>query len=123
MLPQIKVKYPDGTAAKTETGVYYLKNNLSYELPTPRIVNSWSFAFIVPSTDFAISEYKKVGKLGFRDGSLVKSMSDRSLYVVSGSTLRKIVNPDWLMIMGLTEKDFVKVADSELFQKRGEDLG
>lgn len=121
ILPQYKVEYPDKIAVKSEDGVFYLSGTMRFLVPTERVVGSWSFPFIASTTEAALAGYRKAGKLGFRDGSLLRNGGN--LYVVSGGKRRRLSNPDWLTLLQLREKDFILVSDYEIsLQKEGEPL-
>lgn len=50
----------------------------------------------------------------FRNGSLLYSQSDGTMYLVSENKLRHITNPDWLGHLGFTHRDAVWVSEEEI---------
>ena len=66
---------------------------------------------------------KLVGKLGFRDGTLIKNISDGKMYLVSQNKRRHIVSPDSFDKYGLDRSKLIEVSDSEInMHDQGEDL-
>jgi hypothetical protein len=55
-----------------------------------------------------------VGKLGFRDGSLIKNIADGRIYLVSQNKLRHIVDPDSFTRYGLNRSNVVEVSEAEI---------
>lgn len=112
--PTFKVDYPSGIAISTESGVFYVRGNKRYKIPTDRIQKSWRFSQIVPSTEAAARHLKVSGTLGFRDGSHVVDISDMKHYIISESKRRHIVDPDVWMNLGLDPKKAVVVSAYEI---------
>jgi hypothetical protein len=77
----------------------------------------------VNATEAALSGIKLVGKLGFRDGTLIKNISDGKMYLVSQNKLRHIVSPDIFNRYGLDRSKLVEVSQNEIeAHDLGEDL-
>lgn len=112
-LPTQPTEYPSGTCVQTEKGYYYIRSGKKFRIKNLRILDSWGFERIVQSTEAAISNLKNGGTLGFRDGSLINSWADGALYVISESKKRRIVNPDYLDVLGVMREDFVDVSLEE----------
>jgi hypothetical protein len=72
------------------------------------------------ATEAALTGIKLVGKLGFRDGSLIKNLADGRMYLVSQNKLRHIVDPDSFDRYGLDRSKVVEVSDKEIL---AHDLG
>jgi hypothetical protein len=53
------------------------------------------------------------GKLGFRDGTLIKNIADGKLYLISQNKKRHIVDPDTFDIYGLNRSNIIEVSESE----------
>jgi len=88
-----------------------------------RILESWNFPSVIKSSEKALTNYRTAGRLGFRDGSLVRDIKDSSLYFISQRLKRKIENPDILFAYQLTEKDALLVSSDEInLHKDGEVL-
>jgi hypothetical protein len=56
---------------------------------------------------------KIVGKLGFRDGTLIKNIADGKIYLVSQNKRRHVVTPDSFAKYGLDRSSIVEVSESE----------
>ena len=68
----------------------------------------------VNATEAALSGIKLVGKLGFRDGTLIKNIADGKMYLVSQNKLRHIVDPDVFNKYGLDRSIIMEVSESEI---------
>ena len=75
--------FPSGIAVRTEKNVYWIKDGKRFRLISERAVQSWAFT-IVHATEAALSGSKVVGKLGFRDGTLIKNIADGKIYLILG---------------------------------------
>ena len=106
------VMLPSGLAVKTDSGVYWVKDGKRFKLISDRAAKSWNFP-TVNATDQAVSSMKIVGKLGFRDGTLIKNIADGKIYLVSQNKRRHIVTPDSFTKYGLNRSSIVEVSESE----------
>ena len=111
--------FPSGLAVKTDKGTYWIKDGKRYKLISDRAANSWSFA-TVNATEAALSGIKLVGKLGFRDGALIKNIADGKMYLVSQNKLRHIVDPDIFNRYGLDRSKLIEVSEAEI---KAHDIG
>ena len=111
--------FPSGLAVKTDKATYWIKDGKRYKLISDRAAKSWSFA-TVNATEAALSGIKLVGKLGFRDGSLIKNIADGKMYLVSQNKLRHIVDPDIFDRYGLDRSNLIEVSDTEI---KAHDIG
>lgn len=105
--------FPSGLAVKTDKATYWIKDGKRYKLISDRAAKSWSFT-TVDATEAALSGIKLVGKLGFRDGSLIKNIADGKMYLVSQNKLRHIVDPDIFDRYGLDRSNLVEVSETEI---------
>ena len=106
------VMLPSGLAVKTDSGVYWVKDGKRFKLISDRAAKSWSFPTVL-ATDKAVAGIKIVGKLGFRDGTLIKNIADGKIYLISQNKRRHIVSPDSFEKYGLNISNIVEVSDSE----------
>lgn len=114
--------FPSGLAVKTESATYWIKDNKRYKLISERAARSWSFV-TVNATENAISHIKIVGKLGFRDGTIIKNISDSKIYLISQNKRRHVVSPDVFVRYGLSRDAIIEVSDAESnMHNLGEDL-
>lgn len=111
--------FPSGIAVKTESATYWIKDGKRYKLISDRAAQSWCFTTVL-ATEAALSGIKLVGKLGFRDGALIKNVSDGKMYLVSQNKLRHIVDPDSFNRYGLDRSKLVEVSEKEIL---AHDLG
>ena len=114
--------FPSGLAVKTDKATYWIKDGKRYKLISDRAVKSWMFT-TVNATEAALSGIKLVGKLGFRDGSLIKNIADGKMYLVSQNKLRHVVDPDVFNRYGLDRSNIIEVSELEIkAHEIGEDL-
>lgn len=104
--------FPSGIAVKTDKATYWIKDGKRYKLISDRAAKSWTFT-TVQATESALSGIKLVGKLGFRDGTLIKNIADGKLYLISQNKKRHIVDPDSFNKFGLDRKSIVEVSEAE----------
>jgi hypothetical protein len=117
-----QTNFPSGLAIKTDKGTYWIKDNKRYRLISDRAAESWLFT-TVNATETAVSGIKLVGKLGFRDGTLIKNISDGKLYLISQNKRRHIVDPDVFNKYGLDRSKLIEVSDLEAaMHDLGDDL-
>ena len=105
--------FPSGIAVKTDKDTYWIKDGKRYRLISDRAAKSWSFT-TVNATESALTGFKVAGKLGFRDGALIKNIADGRIYLVSQNKLRHIVDPDSFTRYGLDRSKIVEVSENEI---------
>ena len=105
--------FPSGIAVKTDKDTYWIKDGKRYKLISNRAAESWSFTTVL-AAETALSGIKLVGKLGFRDGSLIKNLADGKMYLVSQNKLRHVVDPDSFNLYGLDRSKAIEVSDKEI---------
>jgi hypothetical protein len=105
--------FPSGIAVKTDKDTYWIKDGKRYRLISDRAATSWSFT-TVNATEAALTGFKIAGKLGFRDGALIKNIADGRIYLVSQNKLRHIVDPDSFAKYGLDRSKVVEVSETEI---------
>jgi hypothetical protein len=114
-LPDRPLVYPIGSAIKTENGWYYIKSvSVRMRIPTQAILNSWNFHRIITSNELSLKNYKIMGKLGFRQGSLLYNIADGKIYLVEDNKLRHIQSPEALELIGAGKDEAVTVSDAEI---------
>jgi hypothetical protein len=110
---------PNGLIAQTEKGYFYIKNKKKFKFVSDRAMVSWTLP-IVQTKDATLSGYQLMGSLGFRDGTLVKDISDGKIYLISDSKRRHIVEPD---ILEWLDADVISVGQKEILaHEEGEEL-
>jgi len=105
--------FPSGIAVKTDKDTYWIKDGKRYRLISDRAAQSWCFTTVL-ATEAALTGIKLVGKLGFRDGSLIKNLADGKMYLVSQNKLRHIVDPDSFNRYGLDRSKMIEVSEKEI---------
>lgn len=114
--------FPSGIAVKTDTGIYWIKDNKKYKLISERAAESWRFIEVL-ATDHALSNIKSAGKLGFRDGTLIKNIADGKMYLISQNKRRHILSPDVFDRYGLNRSLLIEVSEAETnMHELGENL-
>lgn len=114
--------FPSGIAVKTDKGIYWIKDGKRFKLISDRAAKSWMFTTVV-ATESAVSGMKLAGKLGFRDGTLIKNIADGKLYLISQNKKRHIVDPDTFDKYGLDRSQVIEVSAFETsMHELGEEL-
>ena len=105
-------RWPSGCALRDPSGqVWMIKNNKRFRCFSERTAWSWKFNIIEVGPE-ALKNTPKGGILGFRDGTLIKDVSDAKIYLVSESKVRHVTSPDILDLLGeplLVSHDEVKI--------------
>jgi hypothetical protein len=110
---------PSGLIAKTEKGFFYIKGNKRFKFISNRAMSSWSLP-VVETSESMLVNYPLAGILGFRDGALIKDISDGKIYLISDSKRRHIIDPDILEWLNV---EIITVGQKELFvHSEGEKL-
>ena len=109
----LPTNFPSGIAVKTDKDTYWIKDGKRYRLISNRAADSWSFT-TVHATENALSGFKLAGKLGFRDGTLIKNIADGRIYLVSQNKLRHVVDPDSFTRYGLDRSKVIEVSETEV---------
>jgi hypothetical protein len=119
--PPLDAVPPSGVFLRTPTGrVYMSKGGKRYEIAEVPLA-SWN-ANVLPVTEMAIRTLEDGGKLGFRDGTLVKDFSDGRIYLISDSRRRLITNPDLFEQLGGDEAMMVVPSEYIKLHREGEEL-
>jgi hypothetical protein len=122
VLITLPTNFPSGIAVKTDTGTYWIKDNKKYKLISERAAESWRFVEVL-ATDSALSTTKSAGKLGFRDGTLIKNIADGKMYLISQNKRRHILSPDAFDKYGLNRSMLIEVSEAETnMHELGENL-
>ena len=104
--------FPSGVAVKTNIATYWIKDGKRYKLISDRAAKSWAFTEI-NATEDAVGHMKITGKLGFRDGTLIKNIADGKIYLISQNKRRHVTDPDTFSKYGLDRNSVVEVSDME----------
>ena len=90
----------DGIAITDGLNTWYVKNSKRFKVFSDRAVKSWNFPVILNVNPTVIGNIEDGGTIGFRDGSLIKDIVSGKIYLVSGSKVRLITDPDSISILG-----------------------
>jgi hypothetical protein len=108
--------------AKTEKGYFYVKGEKRFRFISDRARDSWNLR-IVPTSELAMTNIKVVGIVGFRDGTLIRDISNGKIYLIVDNKRSLITDPDDLKSLGFKKQDIILVSKKEAdFQKEGEEL-
>lgn len=114
-LPTTPVEYPPGTFIKSQRGYYFIADRgKRYRILSERVLNSWSPARVVETTEAAVQNYKVVAKLKFRNGSLIHNLADGRIYLIVNQKRCHVESPDVLTRVGATDKDIIHVSNDEI---------
>lgn len=108
----LPTNFPSGIAVKTDKAIYWIKDNKRFRLISERAAESWVFT-TVSATEGSLVNIKLAGKLGFRDGTLIKNIADGKLYLISQNKKRHIVDPDTFIKYGLDRSKVIEVSEAE----------
>lgn len=123
-LPSSPTDYPVGTFIKSEKGYFYIASNYKrFRITTKRVLDSWSPPRIALTTEAAVSKYRIVAKMGFRNGSLIHNFADGRIYLIADNERHHIISPDVLTRLGATREDVVPVSLPEIkLQNEGDSI-
>jgi hypothetical protein len=123
LAPMVPVDYPTGTCVQTEKGVFFIKGKFRFRVTSSRILESWRYPFVINSTEAACVRYKIGGRLGFRQGTLVKDISNGKIYLISENLKRQIVSPDFFDVLLFPREAVIEASPEELaLHKEGENI-
>ena len=105
-------KVPGGLIAHTEKGDYLVKGGKRFRFVSDRARDSWRLK-IVNTNELALLDIKLSGVVGFRDGTLIRDISNNKIYLISDYKKMQIVSPDTLRELGFKTKDIVMVSMKE----------
>lgn len=111
---------PSGIVVEAEDKWYYLKSKSKRPIASRRVLESWGLP-VLKCNYKAISKLVTLGPLGFRDGTVIKSIVNGRIYIISEGKRRQITNPDWLTWLQIGNPVLVS-AEEELLNDVGDDL-
>lgn len=116
-LPTEPVEYPIGSFIRTEKGYFYVRpDHRRLRCITKRVLDSWSPHRVIETTEAACAKYRIAAKLRFRDGSLIHSIADGKIYLISDGHRRHVTSPEALALIGAVgnRSDTVSVSLDEI---------
>lgn len=119
---QYPVIYPSGVAVFDGTNTYFIKNGKKYRIISDRAVKSWGFNVWYGSPD-SLSKTPLGGILAFRDGTVIKDVSNGKMYLVVNGMKQHITTPDFFTKFGIDPASIVEVSAKEAdLHKNGEPI-
>lgn len=95
------VEYPSGVYVHTEKGYFFVRSATKrYRCITKRVLDSWAPQRVIETTEAALANCKVGAKLRFRNGSLIHSIADGKIYLISDGTRRHVTSPEALARIG-----------------------
>lgn len=120
--PLVPLQYPSGIAVFDGTNTYFIKNSKKYRIVSDRAVKSWGFNVWYGSPE-SLSKTPLGGILGFRDGTVIKDISNGKIYLVVNSMKQHITTPDFFDKFGIDRNLIVEVSSKEAeLHKNGEPI-
>jgi len=120
--PLVPTQYPSGVAVFDGTNTYFIKNNKKYRIISDRAVKSWGFKVWHGSPE-SLSKIVLGGILAFRDGSVIKDVSNGKIYLVVNGMKQHITTPDFFTKFGVDPEYIIEVSAKEAdLHKNGEPI-
>ncbi len=120
--PLVPTPYPSGVAVFDGTNTYFIKNNKKYRIISERAVKSWGFKVWYGSPE-SLSKIVLGGILAFRDGSVIKDVSNGKIYLVVNGMKQHITTPDFFTKFGVDPEYIIEVSAKEAdLHKNGEPI-
>jgi len=114
--------FPNGFAISDGKNKYFIKSGKRYKLFSDRASDSWGFRY-VSVTNNAYKSIPLGGTLGFRDGTVIKDISNGKIYLVENSKKRHIISPDFFGKYGFDRNWIIEVSQKEAaLHKDGDDI-
>ena len=111
---------PSGLIGLNAGSFYYVKGNKRFKFVSERAMKSWYLPVLKIDAAF-LNKLTSGGTLGFRDGSLVKDISDGKIYLISDSKRRHVVDPD---VLQWIDTEVIDAGQKEvLVHQEGEPIG
>lgn len=120
--PLVPTAYPSGIAVFDGTNTYFIKNNKKYRIISDRALESWGFKVWYGSPE-SLSKTVLGGILAFRDGSVIKDVSNGKIYLVVNGLKQHITTPDFFTKFGIDPGYIIEVSAKEAdLHKNGEPI-
>lgn len=120
--PLVPTVYPSGVAVSDGINTYFIKNGKKYRVISDRALESWGFSVWYGSPE-SLSKTVLGGILGFRDGTVIKDISNGKIYLVVNSKKQHITSPDVFTKFGIDIESILLVSHKEAeLHKDGEPI-
>lgn len=119
------ISVPNGTVIRAKSLYFYVKGGKKYQIVGERILRSQGYSRIVELTASAANRIPNaVGKISFREGSVVQDISDRKVYLISDNKRCLITSPDVYSNLEIGQQNVIVASHEEiLLHEGGEDIG
>jgi hypothetical protein len=109
---------PDGTAIESKGIYFYVKNGRKLRIPSLPILQSQNYPRVIKVTPQAANAIpNSAAKIGLREGSVVRDISDGKLYLISGNKARHITSP--IVLSQLGNPDAILVSNQDILLHEG----
>lgn len=88
-----------------------------FRFASDRARKSWNLK-VVETNEYALRGAAIVGIVGFRDGTLIRDISDHKIYLISDSKKKHVADPDAILALGFAYKDIILVSSQEANRHR-----
>lgn len=121
--PKTKIKYPKWSYVyNIESKKYYLVlNKVKKEFISKRAFDTWKMSPLLGTTE-SLSGYANYGKVGFRPGTIVKSMMGNIYYIGDENKKHLVSTPDLFSVVGFSTKIEYVSNDELIFHEEGEEI-
>lgn len=117
-VPQDLKNIPDGTAIEAKGIYFFVKGGKKYRIPSLSILKSQNYPRVLKVTPKSANAIpNSVHKIGLREGSVVKDISDGRYYLISGNKTRHITSPNVLSQLG--NPDVILVSHQDIILHEG----
>lgn len=106
----LDIELPDGLFYRNllDRSIFYKKDGVLFSV-SEIVFGTWNTRAL-PTSQRNLDHYRRAGKLGFRDGTLIKNFVDGRIYLISNSRRRLVTSPNVLAQLG-GEGAVMSVAD------------
>lgn len=109
---------PDGTAIEAKGIYFFVKGGMKYRIPSLSILKSQNYPRVIKVTPKSANKIpNSAAKIGLREGSVVRDISDNRIYLISGNRARHITSP--IVLSQLGNPDVILVAHSDITLHEG----
>ncbi len=117
--PTIRTNYPKWTYIYVEGEYYLILSKTRKKFISQQAFYSWNAECIIGTKD-SVSGYPLAGNVGYRPGTVIRTMNN-VFYYVEDEYVRRIADPKFFTVLGFDELNAYDVSDIEFaYHKEGE---